>query len=253
MLNCIKSLQDPHKVAAIQQYFGVVYNKKTGPKLLSLDNERTSEENVVMQRKFSAVSLPEFAEETVREHVSPVKATGQVELEAADNARTEQRIKNYTVKNKFWFYLFFFCTYLGDVAGYGFLLPFLIWNIDAVIGRKLVLVWTAVMYIGRYTVYIIRFAARINVIGRLFRFRNSVLTISFILGQALKEVLCVERPTCPPVIRMQIKWSKEYGMPSTHAMAGVALSSSVIYYGIRRYNVSYRKYDLDCRLFICRL
>lgn len=52
------------------------------------------------------------------------------------------------VTNKFWYYLFLFGTYLGDEIGYAVIIPFLIWNIDSAVARKMVLVWAAVMYIG---------------------------------------------------------------------------------------------------------
>ena len=56
-------------------------------------------------------------------------------------------------------------------------------------------------------------------------------------GQSIKDILKWPRPTCPPVIRLQKKWSLEHGMPSTHAMVGVAFPSSVLYYSLERYEV----------------
>lgn len=52
------------------------------------------------------------------------------------------------VTNKFWFYLFTVCTALGDEIFYATFIPFWFWNIDGAVGRRVVLVWTIVMYIG---------------------------------------------------------------------------------------------------------
>lgn len=58
-----------------------------------------------------------------------------------------------------------------------------------------------------------------------------------LLGQAVKEIVCRGRPECPPVIRLQKRWSEEYGMPSTHAMASIALPMGLFYYLHQRYEV----------------
>ncbi|XP_046663817.1 sphingosine-1-phosphate phosphatase 1-like isoform X2 [Homalodisca vitripennis] len=54
-------------------------------------------------------------------------------------------------------------------------------------------------------------------------------------GQGIKDVVCWPRPTSPPVFRLQKKWSLEHGMPSTHAMVGIAIPFSVIIYTMTRY------------------
>lgn len=51
----------------------------------------------------------------------------------------------------------------------------------------------------------------------------------------MKDVICWPRPACPPVIRLQKKWSQEYGMPSTHAMIGVSIPFSVVLFTMNRY------------------
>lgn len=61
--------------------------------------------------------------------------------------------------------------------------------------------------------------------------------VFFLLGQAVKEIVCRGRPECPPVIRLQKRWSEEYGMPSTHAMASIAIPASLFYYLYQRYEV----------------
>lgn len=56
--------------------------------------------------------------------------------------------KPYEITNKFWYYLFVFGTALGDEVFYASFIPFWFWNIDGAVGRRVVLVWTIVMYIG---------------------------------------------------------------------------------------------------------
>lgn len=67
----------------------------------------------------------------------------------------------------------------------------------------------------------------------LFRINDKI----FLSGQAVKEIVCRERPQCPPVIRLQKRWSEEYGMPSTHAMASIAIPAGLFYYVHQRYEV----------------
>lgn len=58
--------------------------------------------------------------------------------------------KEYRVTNKFWYFLFVFGTALGDEVFYASFIPFWFWNIDGAVGRRVVLVWTIVMYIGKH-------------------------------------------------------------------------------------------------------
>lgn len=62
--------------------------------------------------------------------------------------------KGYEITNKFWFYLFTLGTALGDEVFYASFIPFWFWNVDGAVGRRMVLVWTIVMYIGmKLTIY----------------------------------------------------------------------------------------------------
>lgn len=61
-----------------------------------------------------------------------------------------------------------------------------------------------------------------------------ILNLSF-LGQVLKDIICWPRPACPPAVRLQNKWSQEYGMPSTHAMVGFAIPFSIILFTMNKY------------------
>lgn len=56
--------------------------------------------------------------------------------------------KPYRVTNKFWYYLFIIGTELGDEIFYASFIPFWFWNIDSAVGRRVIMVWSAVMYVG---------------------------------------------------------------------------------------------------------
>lgn len=56
--------------------------------------------------------------------------------------------KEFQITNKFWYYLFVLGTALGDEVFYSCFIPFWFWNVDGFVGRRVILVWTLVMYIG---------------------------------------------------------------------------------------------------------
>ena len=101
-----------------------------------------------------------------------------------------------------WYYFFLLGTQLGEEPFCAFFFSFWFWNIDASIGRQLVLVWNLVMY----------------------------------LGQVLKDVIQIERPRMPVVVQLQAKWAEEYGLPSTHAMMGLAVPSATFYLTVGKYS-----------------
>ncbi|KAG5890598.1 hypothetical protein JTB14_005115 [Gonioctena quinquepunctata] len=118
--------------------------------------------------------------------------------------KTNERDNNrYVIENRFWYYLFLFGTSLGDETFYASFIPFWFWNIDGAVGRRVVLVWSAVMYIG----------------------------------QGVKDMLRWPRPGFP-VVQLQNKWALEYGMPSTHAMVAVSMPFSFFMFTLSRYQYS---------------
>lgn len=116
--DCINYLKDPELVARFQRYFGVVRYEisDNGAMLPSLENSEFKTNN------------------------QAVKKNSEVD---------------YHITNRFWYYLFLFGTYLGDEIGYATVIPFLIWNVDSAVARKMVLVWAVVMYIGIINDYLI--------------------------------------------------------------------------------------------------
>ncbi|XP_054242214.1 sphingosine-1-phosphate phosphatase 2 [Indicator indicator] len=100
--------------------------------------------------------------------------------------------QKYIVKNYFYYYLFKFSAALGEEIFYITFLPFTYWNIDHSVSRRMIIIWSIVMYIG----------------------------------QVSKDILKWPRPLSPPVVKLEMRTDAEYGMPSTHAMAATAISFS---------------------------
>lgn len=105
------------------------------------------------------------------------------------NSLTGDDGQEFLIDNRFLYYLFTFGTELGNETFYITFFPFITWNVDAFISRRLIMVWVWVMY----------------------------------LGQCTKDVLGWSRPASPPVVKVEVFYNSEYSMPSTHAMSGTAI------------------------------
>lgn len=216
ILKLIDYLKDPQLVATIQKLFGVkVYydkhfeefkSKKTAQTekrerncikvdhnkenyILAFHNKKLNGYNINSSKKFNGCTeQTEFLNQQKNESINKEQTS------VSDNP-------HYVITNLFWYYLFLFGTELGDEIFYSSFIPFLFWNIDGAVGRRVVLVWAIIMTIG----------------------------------QALKDIICWPRPACPPAVRLQNKWSQEYGMPSTHAMVGLAIPFSIVLFTMNKY------------------
>ncbi|XP_078036538.1 sphingosine-1-phosphate phosphatase 2 [Augochlora pura] len=202
----VEYLKDASLVAEIQKAFGVkIHHKKNFKE--HHDGNSIDETREITFAKFeqnfenctpNSVESKRNGHITIaRKSVNAVAATND-EQKHLSSTRDDS---DYAISNYFWYYLFLFGTQLGDEIFYSTFIPFWFWNIDGVIGRRVVLVWAIVMT----------------------------------TGQILKDVICWPRPACPPVVRLQTKWSEEYGMPSTHAMIGVSIPFSVVLFTMNRY------------------
>ncbi|XP_026867956.1 sphingosine-1-phosphate phosphatase 2 isoform X3 [Electrophorus electricus] len=49
------------------------------------------------------------------------------------------------------------------------------------------------------------------------------------IGQVMKDILKLPRPTVPPVVKLEQRVHAEYGMPSTHAMGAIAISFTLLF------------------------
>ncbi|GAB0099312.1 sphingosine-1-phosphate phosphatase 1 [Sergentomyia squamirostris] len=176
MREFIEYLKSPDLVVKVQEFFGIQYLVK---------------DPLVKQINGNATHVESSAEKKE----NPTNSSDH-----DDNSGEEQR---YRITNKFWYWLFIVGTEFGDEIFYASFIPFWFWNIDGAVGRRMVMVWAIVMYVG----------------------------------QGLKDVIRCPRPGYP-VQRLQKKWALEYGLPSTHAMVSVAIPFSVLIYTLDRYQYS---------------
>eukprot|EP00061_Rhincodon_typus_P016627 g44939.t1 len=107
----------------------------------------------------------------------------------------------FIIRNRLLYYLFSFGTELGNELFYITFFPFWLWNIDPYVGRRLIVIWVWVMY----------------------------------LGQCTKDIIRWPRPRSPPVVKVEIFYDSEYGMPSTHAMSGTAIPFSLFFLTVGRW------------------
>lgn len=119
------------------------------------------------------------------------------------NSLTGDAGQEFLIENKFLFYLFTLGTELGNELFYISFFPFFMWNVDAYVSRRLVVVWVWVMY----------------------------------LGQCTKDVFRWPRPASPPVVKVEMFYNSEYSMPSTHAMSGTAIPLSLFLLTYGRWEV----------------
>lgn len=117
------------------------------------------------------------------------------------NSLTGDVGQEFLIENRFLFYLFTFGTELGNELCYITFFPFLMWNIDALVGRRIIMIWAWVMY----------------------------------LGQCSKDLLRWSRPASPPVVKVEMFYNSEYSMPSTHAMSGTAIPFALFYMTLGRW------------------
>lgn len=176
MWSIVEYLKKPELVVAVQEWFGVEYLESKHEKHIENEDKFYSHSNTPNSVRNRYSNYPEH-----KKHRRKESDESCVEKSSADNVNGNSDA--YRITNKFWYYLFIIGTELGDELFYATMIPFWFWNIDGAVGRRVVFVWSVVMYIG----------------------------------QVLKDIIRWPRPG-PPVSRLQNKWSVEYGMPSTHAM-----------------------------------
>jgi len=120
----------------------------------------------------------------------------------------ERKNKNVSTRYRItypWLHNFFMVgSSFGDEIFYITYLPILFWCFEHYTGTRIVQIWVVTMY----------------------------------LGQVLKEILQMPRPTCPPAFPMENQHKAEFGFPSTHATAASALSFGTLFCLIGRYNFS---------------
>lgn len=184
MWSVIEYLKKPELVVTVQEWFGVEYkNEKNHFRDTFYANDTTEKQNNIdYSVKSNYHDQRTFGHQRNDSNESDSACTKNIQSDT--NAKSSKcPEKGYRITNRFWYYLFVIGTELGDELFYATMIPFWFWNIDGAVGRRVVFVWSVVMYVG----------------------------------QGLKDIIRWQRPG-PPVLRLQNKWSIEYGMPSTHAM-----------------------------------
>lgn len=186
MWSIVEYLKKPELVIAVQEWFGIEYLEKNAHTKSKIDDGTLYDRNMtsdVDQNRYS--NCPEYkvhrrkeSDELCAKNVNDSKSN-YIKENLSENGSAQ----SFRINNKFWYWLFVLGTELGDETFYSILIPFWFWNVDGCVGRRVVFVWSVVMY----------------------------------FGQMLKDIIRWPRPG-PPVQRLQNKWSIEYGMPSTHAM-----------------------------------
>lgn len=117
------------------------------------------------------------------------------------NSLTGDVGQEFLIQNRLLYILFTSGTELGNESFYITFFPFLMWNVDAFVGRRLIMVWVWVMY----------------------------------LGQCTKDLVGWSRPASPPVVKVEMFYNSEYSMPSTHAMSGTAIPFSLFFMTYERW------------------
>uniref|UniRef100_A0A7M4FIK3 Sphingosine-1-phosphate phosphatase 1 n=1 Tax=Crocodylus porosus TaxID=8502 RepID=A0A7M4FIK3_CROPO len=161
----VAGLQDPRKVAAFQRLCGVE-------------------------------SLPGDAKQVERPNgVRRSPDAGWEQRAPRRNSLSDEDLRQaFAIRRPALYYLFSLGTELGNELFYILFFPFCIWNWDAWLGRRLIILWVWVMY----------------------------------LGQCTKDMVRWPRPASPPVLKLEVFYNSEYSMPSTHAMSGTAIPLALV-------------------------
>lgn len=139
--NIIEYLKDPLLVVKVQNFFGVIYksNQKQSDSSEVIHSDRHDRDD----------------EDDIRQHKripSNISSSSQSSYDTDTSADSGKDEVVCQVNNVFWYYLFVLGTELGDELFYATFIPFWFWNIDGAVGRRVVLVWTVVMYIGKNSI-----------------------------------------------------------------------------------------------------
>lgn len=178
MWSIVEYLKRPELVVSVQEWFGIEYLNDEN-KDVSIETNKTNKFSDKLH-KFNSNNDLNGIETRLSYHK---RNASNLSTDSSDGKYCDTEAKGYRITNKFWYFLFVIGTEFGDEIFYATMIPFWFWNIDGAVGRRVVFVWSVVMYIG----------------------------------QGLKDIIRWQRPGLP-VHRLQSKWSVEYGMPSTHAM-----------------------------------
>lgn len=145
LASVIDYLGDPILVLNVQKFFGVRYCAKETLSVNRNDDPKQFSEKLSPKKNDSGLKqILKINDNSSK--ISPPNSNLSSENDVSTDSDNDE--STCVVTNKFWFYLFLICTSLGDEIFYATFIPFWFWNIDGAVGRRVVLVWTIVMYIG---------------------------------------------------------------------------------------------------------
>lgn len=208
-------LQDPIHVARFQNFCGVkgtFPEKRTQPDSGQPDPDCPGLRQRVQQSSDEDVGNGDAAlaqvngkqEEDAARPDGPTAAETVRAKPLRRNSLTGDVGQEFLIHNKFLFYLFTFGTELGNEMFFIVFFPFLFWNIDALVSRRLIVVWAWNLFVG----------------------------------QSTKDMIRWSRPASPPVVKVEVFYNSEYSMPSTHAMTGTAIPFCLFMLTYGRWEVS---------------
>lgn len=163
MPDIVEYLKDPHLVARIQEYYGVevVRPPNSSPVLTSsngnvgspLPGDGGVQRTTRLEKKAVTGTMSHYYSSKSKKCIgNGIQSNGWVSAEPegdeAFSSESEPESRGYIINNWGWYYLFVLGTALGDEIFYASFIPFWFWNIDGAVGRRVVLVWTVIMYIG---------------------------------------------------------------------------------------------------------
>ena len=222
----VQYLRDPALVRSIQESFGVRLISVEVDHITSSDTDqdsgRTSPEVTQNSTTGDSVKHSSINSHSDKTDLEELTAGGSLKW-LSSKTKTRRRIpsppspppskadsKSNTIvveSNPFFDVYFRIATELGYEPFYITFMPFVYWNMDSLIGRRVSIMWCLSMYVG----------------------------------QAAKQLFKIKRPASPPAIRLEQNPSleTEYGFPSTHATVGTVIPFYLLYTVLMRYEVSW--------------
>merc|ERR1712130_645042 len=124
--------------------------------------------------------------------------------ESDPERKTKQHSAKFRATNAFLHNFFLLGSVFGTEVFYITYLPIIFWVFEHFTGRRLIQIWVVTMY----------------------------------LGQVLKEILQMSRPTSPTAFLMEHQHRAEFGFPSTHTIAAASLSFGTLWCVSERYDIN---------------
>lgn len=188
----LRSLRDPQHVARFQELCGVRAaftgsHAGFGGEEIDVDRRRKTVRDAQEKQQDVNGSVNGSVNGVAGESASRTGGVSRGPLRR--NSLTGDAGHQFFISNRFLYYAFTLGTELGNELFYISFFPFLTWNVDPFVARRLIAIWVWVMY----------------------------------LGQCTKDLVRWPRPASPPVVKLEVFYDSEYSMPSTHAMSGTAV------------------------------